>query len=252
MNGPVTLFFGTRRLHRFEFAPEDSHHLCRVLRHNEGDLVWAIDGFGSVYEVVLDEIKARQVTGTIQAEHRGLSEPEAPTILLQGLIGQSKMDWLVEKATELGVTEIRPLLGGPRIGPGRLKRWQRIVRSAAKQCRRARVPTLFDPGELRIHLADVPLKSVRLLADPAGAPDLPKLNAGSSIVLAVGPEKGFDPVSREALLADSFLPVSLGPRRLRAETAAVCLLSLVARLRDRSASACPWPSSGRSTAPDIP
>jgi 16S rRNA (uracil1498-N3)-methyltransferase len=214
--------------------------------------VWAIDGLGSVYEVLLEETQARQVTGTIQAEHKGLNEPEVPTILLQGLVGQSKMDWLVEKATELGVTEIRPLLGGPRIGPGRLKRWQRIVRSAAKQCRRSRVPTLFDPGELRTHLADIPLKSVRLLADLTSAPGFPKLDAGSPIVLAVGPEKGFDPVAREALLAASFLPVSLGPRRLRAETAAVCLLSLVAHLRDRSALAMPWPPSGRLAAPDIP
>lgn len=251
MSGPVTLFFGIRRLARFEFAPEDSHHLCRVLRHVAGDRVWALDGEGSVYEVALEDVGPRQVTGAILAEHPGLNEPHAPTILLQGLIGQSKMDWLVEKATELGATEIRPILGGPRIGPGRLKRWQRIARSAAKQCRRARVPAILDPAELRAHLDELPASTVRLLADPAGAHELPDLGQGQVIVVAVGPEKGFEASAREELLAAAFQPVSLGQRRLRSETAAVCLLSLVAQKRDRPQGTDPWSHADGSDGSDI-
>lgn len=253
MNGPVTLFFGSRRLDRFEFAPEDSHHLCRVLRHSAGDRVWALDGRGSVYEVALEEVTPRHVQGSILAAYPGLNEPHAGTVLLQGLIGQSKMDWLVEKATELGATEIRPLSGSPKIGPGRLKRWQRIARSAAKQCRRARVPTIHEPAEAAVHLADLSSSALRLLADPAGVRELPQPCAGQEIVLAVGPEKGFDQVTREALMAASFKPVSLGPRRLRAETAAVCLLSLVAQRRDRLPRPEVWPPPAPiGAAPDIP
>jgi 16S rRNA (uracil1498-N3)-methyltransferase len=240
MSGPVTLFFGTRRLDRFEFAAEDAHHLCRVLRHIAGDRVWALDGNGSAYEVALETVAPRHVEGRIVGTYPNLNEAAAETILLQGLIGQSKMDWLVEKATELGVTEIRPLLGGPRIGPGRLKRWQRIARSASKQCRRARVPLLSDPVELEHHLRALPAESVRLLADPEGKRELPDLPIDGAIVVAVGPEKGFDRATRRGLLDASFQPVSLGPRRLRAETAAVCMLSLLAQKRDRLTREEPW------------
>jgi len=240
MSGPVTLFFGTRRLDRFEFAAEDAHHLCRVLRHVAGDRVWALDGEGSAYEVALEAVAPRHVEGRIIGTYPGLNEAAADTILLQGLIAQSKMDWLVEKATELGVTEIRPLLGGPKIGPGRLKRWQRIARSASKQCRRARVPLLSDPAALEHHLRDLPNGSVRLLADPEGIMELPDLAAAGGIVVAVGPEKGFDGATRRSLLDASFQPVSLGPRRLRSETAAVCILSLLAQKRDRLAGKQPW------------
>jgi len=243
LNGPVTLFYGTRRAGQFEFAPEDAHHLSRVLRHRIGDRIWALDGESTVYLVELEQIEARIVVGKILSSYPGVNEPAVPTILLMGAIGQTKMDWLVEKATELGATTVQPLSGRPRVGPGRLRRWQRIARSAAKQCRRACVPAVNEPEALTDVLAGLPSPSTRIIADPGGQPDLPPLGAGP-IVLAVGPEKGFDPTEREALLAAGFQPFTLGGRRLRAETAAVALLAIVVRRRDGAGSVPPWARDG--------
>jgi 16S rRNA (uracil1498-N3)-methyltransferase len=234
MSGPVTLFFGRRAGDRFEFTAEDAHHLARVLRHKAGDRIWALDGEKAVYEVELESIDARRVVGVIVAEHAGLNEPAVPTILMVGTIGQTKMDWLIEKATELGVTAVWPLAGRPQVGPGRLGRWRRIARSAAKQCRRAVVPKVSEPLPLSERLAELPAGSMRILAEPDGTVKLPPL-AGKVIVLAVGPEKGFEPGERAALLAAGFHAVSLGLRRLRSETAAMALLALVAGERDGEA-----------------
>lgn len=246
MSGPVTLFLGRRAGTRVEFVAEDAHHLARVLRYQAGDRIWALDGENTVYEVELESIEPRLVVGTIRAEYPGLNEPALPTILVVGTIGQTKMDWLIEKATELGVSAVWPLTGRPHVGPGRVSRWRRMARSAAKQCRRASVPDVPEPRPLTECIAGLPGDSTRILADPAGATDLPPL-AGTAIVVAVGPEKGFDPADREALLAAGFRPVSLGARRLRSETAAIALLATVAGARDKAdgSKSAPWNSEAQ-------
>jgi 16S rRNA (uracil1498-N3)-methyltransferase len=227
MPEPVTFFFGKRLARRFEFASEDSHHLSRVLRHDSGDVVWAIDGSGTAFEVKLDLVGPRKSEGAIVAEHPKYNEPPCDIVLVQGLILQTKLDWLVEKATELGVTEIRLVSGGPKVGPGRFGRWQRIARSAAKQCRRGRIPVIHEPAPLEDVLATLPPASWRLLADPSGEEHFPKEGDPPTIVLAVGPEKGFSTDDKQRLVEAGFQPISLGIRRLRSETAAVAMLTVV-------------------------
>lgn len=227
MPEPVTFFFGQRVGRRFAFAPEDSHHLSRVLRHGPGDAVWAIDGSGTAFEVQIEDIGPRHCEGVIKGEHPRFNEPPFEMILVQGLIQQTKLDWLVEKATELGVREIRLVAGGPKVGPGRFGRWQRIARSASKQCRRGRIPVIHQPAPLEEILAALPHASARLLADPAGSPHVSCEGITSPIVLAVGPEKGFDANDKHRLIDSGFQFVSLGIRRLRSETAAIALLALM-------------------------
>lgn len=228
MADPITLFYGKRIASRFEFSSEDAHHLCRVLRHTTGDRVWAIDGSGTAYEVELEHIGARKATGLICDEHPRFNEPPRRILLLQGLIQQSKMDWLVEKATELGTTDILPVASTAKVGPGRQRRWQRLARSAAKQCRRGLIPSIQQPQPLDDIIAGLPDSSARFLLDPEGASDYPlDTDTPASIVLAVGPEKGFSAAQLEQLDHSGFVRISLGIRRLRAETAAVAALALL-------------------------
>jgi 16S rRNA (uracil1498-N3)-methyltransferase len=235
MAEPVTFFFGRRWLDRFEFSAEDSHHLVRVLRHAAGDVVWGIDGSGTAFEVRLTDDAPRKAKGEIIHSLSDHNEPSRDLILIQGLIQQSKMDWLVEKATELGAREVRPAATGGKVGPGRLKRWERICRSAAKQCLRGRIPTVSAPLPLEEILANLPAGGTRILADFQGSSKFPDPGSDGPLVLAVGPERGFSAQARQALLDDGFQPLCLGSRRLRAETAAVTLLSVAGRELSREA-----------------
>jgi 16S rRNA (uracil1498-N3)-methyltransferase len=228
MAEPVTFFFGRKWLDRFEFSPEDSHHLIRVLRYAAGDVVWAIDGSGTAFEVRLTTDAPRHATGEIITSRSAHNEPSREVILIQGLIQQSRMDWLVEKATELGVWEVRPAATGGKVGPGRLKRWERICRSAAKQCLRGHVPKVSAPEALERILSDLPAGGMRILADMQGEKGLGGSAPDGPVALAVGPERGFSASARELLRAAGFRSVCLGSRRLRSETAAVTLLGLVA------------------------
>jgi len=230
MPDPVTLFYGERRATRFEFKSEDAHHICRVMRHGVGDRIWAINGSGTAFEVELEKIGSRRVSGKIYAEIPHFNEPPRDIILLQGLILQSKMDWLVEKATEFGVTEIRPVATSSKVGPGRLRRWERLARSAAKQCLRGRIPNTLQPEAFDEAMASIPASSSRFLLDPDGTPDYNIEPASTDpIILAVGPEKGFADTQLAALEEHGFTRISLGIRRLRAETAAIAALALLQR-----------------------
>ncbi len=224
MSEPITLFFGSRILERFELAPEDTHHAVRVLRHKKGDIIWCIDGSGSLFGIQLDKTGSRTAGGTIVSERHAHNEPPLETTLVCGLTLVSRMDWLIEKATELGVTTVRPVEGRRHVGPGRIKRWERMARSAAKQCRRGRIPDICAPAPLDAILSDLPGDSLRLLADASGGAlpfPGPKVDR---VVVAVGPDIGFSTDERKSLLQNGFRPVSLGARRLRTETAAVAIL----------------------------
>lgn len=225
----ITFFFGRRVLRRFEFSPEDSHHLVRVLRHVTGDVIWAIDGSGTALEVELDSVSPRNATGTIVTEHPGYNELPQPLILVCGMISGGKMDWLVEKSVELGVQRVHTVNASINPGPGRLMRWARLSRSAAKQCKRSYVPEIDAPADLEEVISRLPKSGLRLLADPDGSPAFPETMGERSVTVAVGPEKGFSQADKSLMIESGFSLVSLGLRRLRAETAAVSILSLVSQ-----------------------
>lgn len=231
----VTFFFGKRILNQFEFSPEDSHHLVRVLRHETGDVIWAIDGSGTAMEVELSSVTPRIATGNIVAEHPGHNELSQPLILVCGMIQPGKMDWLVEKSVELGTSHVHTVRTRIKPGPGRRMRWARLARSAAKQCRRGYVPQIEAPATLEEVISRLPEGGCRLLADPDGSKGLPEAMRGGPVTVAVGPESGFSPSEKRLMEDNGFITVSLGLRRLRAETAAVSMLSLVAlRLEEGS------------------
>ena len=152
--------------------------------------------------------------------------------LVQGIARGEKMDWILQKATELGVASVHPVhsersevkLEGDRAGK-RVAHWRSVLASACEQSGRARVPDLSTPLPLRDAIADLP-DVPRYLLDPAAEQaiaTLPSLPDGC--VLAVGPEGGWSPRDREVLRSAGFTGLRLGPRILRTETAGIAAIA---------------------------
>jgi 16S rRNA (uracil1498-N3)-methyltransferase len=150
-----------------------------------------------------------------------------------------RMEWVIQKATELGVAEIAPLVSvrtdaaaRPALRGTRQERWEKVAAGAAEQCGRAGLPLLAPTRELRDFLAQ-PLEGERLLlCEPPGGDPLPShpRPRPAGLWLVIGPEGGWEPAEREAAMAAGFREVSLGPRILRAETAAVAAIAAAALL----------------------
>ena len=162
------------------------------------------------------------------------SEPPTEVTLYQAVPKGRRWDWLLQKATELGVTRVVPLRTERSVvrGPGNLERWNSIVREAAEQSHRVRWPQVTAPVALDQALDAFSERNQALIAclDPrAGLLGcaLCDLTRDAPIALFVGPEGGFSEVEIDAALAKGLIPVSLGPRVLRAETAPLALLSLI-------------------------
>jgi 16S rRNA (uracil1498-N3)-methyltransferase len=227
MIAPVTFFFGRHHTGRFTLDAEDSHHAVRVLRHKPGDVLWCIDGSGPAFEVELERDDPRSAEGSVLDTHSEWNEPQVDLYLLTGMTQPSRMDWLIEKATELGVRSILPVKGRYKPGPGRKRRWSRIARSAAKQCQRGRVPEVSEPAALEELLRHLPEPSLRLVASLEATDGLSTSDGVLPVILAVGHDNGFSEPEKRLLAEAGFQPVSLGARRLRTETAVISALQAV-------------------------
>jgi 16S rRNA (uracil1498-N3)-methyltransferase len=217
--------------------PESVARHVRVLRLPAGAPLTLFDGRGGEYDAVL-ELQGKTWQAEILA-HRAV-ERESPVqlYLAQALVSAEKMDWLVQKAVELGVNRITPILtrrcnvrlSGER-SEKRLLHWQGVVVASAEQCGRNRLPVIDALQELEAWLQQLPMGSLRYLLDPEGAPLSGVLvGPGQLVVLAVGPEGGFDPQEKSLLAQHGFTPLRLGPRILRTETAALAMVAALQTL----------------------
>lgn len=210
--------------------PEDTaHHAARVLRLREGELALLFDGRGGEYEAHLSMPGRGQVVAEI-GEWRDV-ERESPlaVTLVQAVSSGDKMDFTIQKAVELGVAAIQPVLtmkSVVRLSAEReakkLAHWKRVVIAACEQCGRNRIPDIGEPLPLQRYRA--PAESSKILLSPSGAGKLAGL-AKSPLILAVGPEAGFSAEEELLLQRAGFVPVRLGPRILRTETAALAALA---------------------------
>jgi 16S rRNA (uracil1498-N3)-methyltransferase len=213
---------GTVRIPRAEVR-----HL-RTLRLREGDRLCVFDDAGREHEVVLERVTAREAVARVVATSSASHESPLELVLVPALLKHDKMDWVVEKATELGVARIAPVVTRFTVAHGEhLARWRRIALAAAKQCGRTRIPAVDAPRAFADAVAgDWP--GLRLLAwedeSTVGWPDLP--DAAPAVTMLVGPEGGFEDAEVAAARAAGFATVTLGRRVLRAETAAVVATAL--------------------------
>ena len=211
-----------------------SHRLRSVLRLRPGDGLAVFDGGGGEWEATVVAVAGDGVTLRIGAALDPLAEPPVAVTLLCAFPRGQRGDWIVEKATELGAAAITPLASDRSVmqpGEGRVERWRRIAIEAAEQCGRASLPAF---GE------EPPSGALSLIADPAAAQTVAEALASVSpapdaVAIYIGPEGGWTAEERERLIAAGALPVNLGPRRLRVETAAVVTLAqTLAALEGRS------------------
>ena len=214
-----------------EEAP--SHHLSKVLRMQAGREVILFNGMGGEYGGVITYAGKKCVTVAL-GEHQADDRQSPLDLELAIAVSRGeRMDWVLQKATELGVTRITPLfsertevrLHGERLDK-KNQHWQQVIVSACEQCQRNILPSLEEPCLLEDWLPNAKgaLKFVLHHRDSRG---LPAQTSTASVTLLVGPEGGLSQPEIDAAIAAGFAPLTLGPRVLRTETAPVAAISLV-------------------------
>jgi 16S rRNA (uracil1498-N3)-methyltransferase len=224
---------------RVELPEHTAHHAREVLRLRAGAAVRVFDGAGSEFEAVLDEVSRRTVSARLR--HPVTPRPESPLRLVLAVspLKGDRMDVVVQKATELGVAEIWPVVtfrtdaaARPALKGSRGERWGRVASGAAEQCGRAVVPHVLPTTTLEGLLAR-PFDGARIvLLETSGHPPLGSaaVDPSAPLLLLVGPAGGFEPAEAHTLRASGFAPASLGPRILRAETAALAAVAIAQAL----------------------
>lgn len=215
-----------------ELGAEQAGYLTRVLRLAPGAEARLFNGRDGEWRARL--VEAGKRGATLVTEHRTRPQTAAPDLLLLfAPLKRQATDWLVEKATELGVRALQPTLTRrTNAETVRLDRLQSIAREAAEQCERLDVPQVRPPALLHRLLEEWDARRPLLFADESGtappaAEVLAALSRPAALAVLVGPEGGFAPEERAHVLGCGFVrAISLGPRILRAETAAAAALTL--------------------------
>ncbi len=217
-----------------------AHHLY-VLRMQPGDELTLFDGRGGQYHAVLAEIGKKRASATIDAFEDVEAELPYAITLAQGLPEGSKMDWIIEKAVELGVAAVQPLtarrsvvrLSGER-AEKRHAHWRGVIEAASEQCGRNRLAQLAPVADFGAWLAAPDAAaSPRILLSPRADISLAHWarEAGPrALTLMVGPEGGFTAEEENAAVAAGARMLSIGPRVLRTETAALATLAMLGGL----------------------
>jgi 16S rRNA (uracil1498-N3)-methyltransferase len=218
---------------------QELEHLRRVLRLGKGDRITVFDDWGWEHEAVICRISALKAEIEILESRQTQRESSLKIILAVGLTKGEKMDFVVEKATELGVRTLLPFVSSytvPRLDDAklasRLARWRKIALSAAKQSGRGKIPEIMELRDYhRLTIQTWPETLKLLFWEGETEQTLLQVHATAadvrSVLLIIGPEGGFSRAEAEEAQTQGFKTVKLGPRLLRAETAAIAATSLV-------------------------
>lgn len=219
---------------------EDVKHIAKVLRLKAGDTIEVCDGqwdyLGTIQRVSKDEVIAQY-----EAPLPLNQEPPITVRLYQGLPKGPKMELIIQKTTEMGISEIIPVITKRAVvqlkeskdGEKKQERWQKIAIEAAKQSKRGKIPTVLLPMEYAQALTHGKDNDLNIMAyeleQTQGLKPLLEANAGKvkSIGIWIGPEGGYEAAEVTAGIESGIVPVTLGPRILRTETAGLSLLSMI-------------------------
>lgn len=216
------------------FSEAQSHQLRAVLRQSTGARVIALDNSGEEMLVELEDLRARRVRGCIVERRAASGEPRTKVVLYQSLLKGDKFEWVLQKGTELGVCRFVPVLSSrcvvTTVSRSRMQRWGQVVREAAEQAGRGRLPPIDGLSSLE--------QSLVAAREQGGLSLLPweqeakhtlesalEGRLPSLVHLFIGPEGGFTKEEAETATNTGTRTVTLGPRILRAETAALAVLS---------------------------
>ena len=212
---------------------EQAQHLAKVLRAQPGQIFDVVaNGFLRRAEVVT--VGEREVMFALHEELE--MDAALPVHLLMAVFKFDHLEWGLEKATELGVARVTPVIARrtekhlAQAAVKRVERWRKIAREAAQQSRRSDVPVVEDPVALKLALGAVEAQTKLLLAETEQENSLRAALEGGAenVALAIGPEGGWAPEEMKLFAEAGWKPVTLGPRILRAETAAIAALAVCA------------------------
>jgi 16S rRNA (uracil1498-N3)-methyltransferase len=209
----------------FRLKAGEAKHLSRVCRLLVGDEIEIFDGRGGATRARVIAIGKNWVDLSALGETIPERAPPFPLVLASAVPKADRFDWLVEKATEIGVSRLIPLITERTVvepGASKISRLERTIIEASKQCGRTRLMAIDPPRRWPAVVNEFPGSS-RFLADQKGLQpcQLLAIASGQPVILAVGPEGGFTPHERETAVRAGWLPVSLGVYTLRVESAAV-------------------------------
>jgi 16S rRNA (uracil1498-N3)-methyltransferase len=219
---------------------KDARYLSHILRVKPGDHLAILDGLGTRHICVITAITSRQVTARKVREEPCSAESPLSITLVQGMPKGRKMDFIIQKSTELGIKRIIPLITDRTIvkDTGKVSRWIKIARSAAQQSGREQIPEVHPPAGFREFikgnrsaiLSSSLYRGIILWESETESTfrtALKSFRQAREITLMVGPEGGFSQEEVHAALENGFIAASLGPRILRTETAPLSALSII-------------------------
>jgi len=218
-------------------AGPEHHHLSHVVRLKPGELVWLFDRTGARYRARIEEI-GKDMTKLSLLEDAGQIEFRSRIILGQALLKAKAMDLVVQKSTELGLFMLAPIVTARSVvkvtdrSERKVERWTKITREASKQSKSGLVPRIHPPQPLNAFFKSHDAAQKIVLKEKGGQPlrDIVLKTLGASpsdVALLVGPEGGWTPEEEKLIAARGYESASLGRIVLRAETAAICALSIV-------------------------
>jgi 16S rRNA (uracil1498-N3)-methyltransferase len=210
-----------------------AHHLARVLRLREGDALTLFNGRGGEWQAEFLGKRRVRLLGFSDVER----ESPLRVTLVQGVSSGERMDYTIQKAVELGVAAIQPLItkkGVVRLegnrAEARVNHWRKIAIAACEQCGRNRLPEVRSLLDFPAYLRDMQDEGPRLVLSAQGR-SIREMQVKETATIAAGPEAGFAPEEQAALERAGFVKASLGPRVLRTETAALAALAALNALR---------------------
>lgn len=222
-------------LGQHELPEAQAHYISRVLRHVAGDAVQLFDGSGQEYLGELIDVGKKAVRVELREQLAGQAESPLRIHLGQGLSRGERMDWAIQKATELGVGEITPIVSErcevrlkDERADKRLAHWRQVAISACEQCGRSVLPVIHAPISLAEWQGHVQAE-LKLVLHPVAAP-LESHARPHSLAFLIGPEGGLSEAEVEQAKAAGFHAARLGPRVLRTETAPVVALAVAQQL----------------------
>lgn len=213
-----------------------AHRLTRVLRMKRGDRVVLSEGGAVEYEVKLTGVSPKTITAETVVEQRAPAEPAVEVVLHQSLIRANRFDLVLEKGTEIGVARFVPLVPArgqiqdDEASGNRMDRWRRVIVEAAEQSGRGRPPAIDPPVRFEDAVGSAP--GLRLLpyegegGQPLGAYLRSISERPDAVSIFIGPEGGFEPAEVDLARNEGLMPVTLGPRILRSETAGIVAAAL--------------------------
>lgn len=227
---------------RVFISGDQARQIHQVLRLGAGDTISVLNNEGWEFEVELQSIRRDQVTGQVLKQWRVASEPQLHLTLFQSRLRQNKFEWILQKGTELGAASFVPVVTERSLNrqltlkQNKKTRWQRIIREAAEQSGRGLLPEIAQPLDFESALEAAQASQLAMIpwtgeqensvASALAASHSPSSQPVRSIALFLGPEGGFSDAEIQAAQAANIIPITLGPRILRAETAAIVAITL--------------------------